>query len=234
MAGAASGGPDRVRVAPTLQNGTMPPLPDALWTIVVPVKPARIGKSRLGAEVEVVRAIALDTIDAVSRASQVGRLIVVTGDAELVGALADAGVTADVVDDEPPRGLAGAIRAGLDRADRSSPRAVLLGDLPSLQPQELDDALAAAAAHERAFVADAEGTGSSLATAQGGVELVEAFGADSAERHRALGLVELPVSSQSGLRRDVDTPGHLRDAAAGGVGRFTRAALASASQPGGE
>ena len=196
------------------------------WTLVVPVKPARIGKSRLGADVGVVRAIALDTIVAASRASLVGRVIVVTGDRELVAALADAGVAAEIVDDEPPRGLAGAIRAGLDRADLVHPRAVLLGDLPALDPSDLDDALVSAATVPRAFVPDAEGAGSSLVTALGGVELVEAFGADSARRHRELGLIELPVPVGSGLRRDVDTPEQLREAAAS-VGTFTGAALAA-------
>lgn len=204
--------------------------PASPWTLVVPVKPARIGKSRLGAEVGVVRAIALDTIVAASGAARVGRLVVVTGDVELVAAIADAGVAVEVVADDPPRGLEGAIRAGLDRADDTLPRAVLLGDLPALDPRELDDALGRAATHSRAFVPDAEGTGTSLVTARGGTPLLESFGADSAGRHRELGLVELTVPADSGLRRDVDTPEHLRDAAAGAVGRFTRAALASAAQ----
>lgn len=208
-----------------------------LWTLVVPVKPARIGKSRLGAEIDVVRAIALDTIAAAARAPRVGRVIVVTGDTELVAALADAGVAVDVVDDDPPRGLSGAIRAGLDRADDPLPRAVLLGDLPSLAARELDDALAAAESVQRAFVPDAEGVGSSLVTALGGVPLREAFGADSARRHRQLGLAELSVNVTSGLRRDVDTPDQLRAVAAAGIGPFTRAALdavRSAAHVGGE
>ncbi len=207
--------------------------PEAPWTLVVPVKPARIGKSRLGADVGVVRAIALDTIVAASRASRVGRMIVVTGDADLVGALADAGVAFEVVDDSPPRGLSGAIAAGLATADVRGPRAVLLGDLPALDPSELDAALDAASGSARSFVPDAEGAGSSLATALGGVDLVEAFGADSAVRHRALGLTELDVPADSGLRRDVDTPDQLHAVAGGRVGRFTRAALASVAQVGG-
>lgn len=107
---------------------------------------------------------------------------------------------------------------------------MLLGDLPALAPQELDDALAAAAAHPRTFVPDAERTGTSLVTAQAGADVIESFGADSAFRHHDLGLVELTLPADSGLRRDVDTPGHLREAAAAGVGPFTRAALASAAQ----
>lgn len=211
--------------------------PEIPWTLVVPVKPARIGKSRLGAEVGVVRAIALDTIAAAARAPRVGRVIVVTGDTELVAALADAGVAIEVVDDDPPRGLSGAIGAGLERADASHPRAVLLGDLPALAPHELDEALAAAGSVPRAFVPDAEGAGSSLVTALGGVPLVEAFGADSARRHRELGLAQLSVAAESGLRRDVDTPDQLREVAAGAIGPFTRAALAavgSAAHVGGE
>lgn len=204
--------------------------PGAQWTLVVPVKPARIGKSRLGADVRVVRAIALDTIAAAAGAARVGRVIVVTGDTELVAALADAGVAIEVVDDDPPRGLSGAIGAGIALAETAEPRAVLLGDLPSLRSSELDEALASAAALDRAFVPDAEGAGSSLVTARGGVELVEAFGAGSAGRHRALGLVELGVAADSGLRRDVDTPDQLHAVTGAGVGPFTRTALDSVAQ----
>ncbi|GAA1060477.1 NTP transferase domain-containing protein [Agromyces bracchium] len=99
--------------------------------------------------------------------------------------------------------------------------AVLLGDLPAMGPDDLDAALEAAARHPLAFVADAEGTGTTLATALAGVPFTAHFGPDSAARHRAAGFADLvalePRAIAPGLRRDVDTAGELREAIALGV-----------------
>ena len=53
----------------------------AQWTVIIPVKPAAIGKSRLGLGPELARAIALDTVAAVVACDAVDRVIVVTADA---------------------------------------------------------------------------------------------------------------------------------------------------------
>jgi 2-phospho-L-lactate guanylyltransferase len=196
----------------------------AHWVVVVPVKPARVGKTRLGAGVDLVRAISLDTIEAAARAVRVEVVLVPTSDAGLGTAL-HGHPKVRVLPEDEPRGIGAAIRHALaDVADvaLASPRAVLLGDLPALDPADLDAALALAAGVARAFVADEEGTGTSLVTAAAGVELVAEFGTDSASRHRELGLVELPVASGSTLRRDVDTPEQLSAAAALGLGPRSR------------
>ena len=194
------------------------------WVVVVPVKPALVGKSRLGVDVEVVRAISLDTIEAAARAARVEVVLVPTSDAGL-GTVLHARENVRVLAEDEPRGIGAAIRHALADVGVASPRAVLLGDLPALDPADLDAALALAAGEARAFVADEEGTGTSLVTAAPGVELVAEFGADSAARHRELGLVELPIASGSTLRRDVDTPEQLAAAAALGLGPRTRALL---------
>jgi len=170
------------------------------WTVVIPVKPADEGKSRLGRTPGVARAIALDTIAAAVATD--ARIIVVTADRELAGE-----IDADVVFEAAPTGLAAAIAAGLPSEDAD--RAVLLGDLPALRPEDLTSALTLAEKHPRAFVADAEGTGSTLVTARSGLAFVHHFGPSSAERHRALGLTELPIPADSSLRRDVDLDEHL-------------------------
>ena len=90
------------------------------------------------------------------------------------------------------------------RADGAVAVAVLLGDLPALRPEELDAALAAAARHPLAFVRDADGTGTTLATASRGA-VRAAFGPESAARHAAAGFAELAASDLPGLTRDVDT-----------------------------
>jgi|GEM_PF-96875 len=109
------------------------------------------------------------------------------------------------------------------RTTRVAPRgtAVLLGDLPAVRPGDLDAALDAAARHPLAFVADAEGTGTTLATALAGVPFDAHFGPDSAARHRSAGFADLVAldapAIAAGLRRDVDTATELREAIGLGV-----------------
>ena len=185
-----------------------------VWTVIVPVKPVDVGKSRLGAEPGLVRAIALDTIDAALAAHRVSRVLVVTADRTLATA-------AEIVAEAAPRGLRAAISAGLVAAADDSPRAVLLGDLPALRPEDLDEALHRAEAVPTSFVADREGTGTTLVTARAGIELRHAFGPDSARRHRELALAQLVLPAGSTVPLDVDTPEQL--AATSGLGWRTAA-----------
>jgi 2-phospho-L-lactate guanylyltransferase len=200
------------------------------WTVVVPVKGTVAAKSRLGASRELAIAIALDTV--AGAISAAGNVIVVTSRA--VASEFEA-LGARVVMD-PGGGLGGAVAAGIAAAldsalDSAVPAAeavaiaVLLGDVPALQPRELRAALMAAESHPLSFVADADGTGTVLIAALDGRGHTPAFGPDSRARHVAAGYVELPVDAASGLRRDVDTPEQL-DALAGRLGARTVAALA--------
>ena len=188
------------------------------WTVIIPVKPAAIGKSRLGLGPELARAIALDTVAAVVACDAVDRVIVVTADA----AFRPPG--AEVLPERTPSGIDAALRAGAELAGIGTARAALLGDLPSLMPGELAAALAAATQAPRNFVADHEGTGTTLVTAAPGEPLLTAFGTDSAAKHRALGLHELRLPVTSSVRFDVDTVEQLR-AATATIGPATRAVL---------
>jgi 2-phospho-L-lactate/phosphoenolpyruvate guanylyltransferase len=202
----------------------------ATWSVVVPVKPAAEGKSRLGEagadRTALARAVALDTVAAAAAADRVAEVIVVTDDVELSAAVR--GMTGVRVIAETERaGLDAAVAAGM-RAAAPGPHAALLGDLPALRPSDLDAALAAAEGVERGVVADAEGTGSTLVTARAGAVWLSAFGEGSAERHRLLGCVELETPADSTLRRDVDTVEHLARASDLGLGPRTTAVLAAA------
>ncbi|WP_460772888.1 NTP transferase domain-containing protein [Microbacterium sp. GXF7504] len=192
----------------------------------MPLKPAARGKSRLGADEALVRAIGLDTVAAASAAATVARVVVVTADADTAAALA--GHPRVVVVADAGGGLNAAVAQGMAAAGEAVDRAALLGDLPALRPDELDAALAQAAAHERAVVPDAEGSGSTLVTARAGTPWASAFGAGSHDRHLALGCATLPVPATAGLRRDVDTGAQLR-AVSALVGEHTRAALTDGS-----
>lgn len=198
------------------------------WTVVVPVKPAAVGKTRLtdvGTDREALaRAIALDTIAAAAAAGLVSRVIVVTDDEGVRSEFRRSRIV-EVVPEGDTRGLDAAVALGAAAAGQGTPRAALLGDLPALRPADLDRALELAASVERGVVADAETTGSTLVTARAGAVWVSAFGEDSAARHRLLGCTDLAVDRDSTLRRDVDTAAHLSDAVRLGVGPRTAAAL---------
>jgi len=199
------------------------------WTVVVPVKGGPGAKSRLagsldgGARRALADALALDTLDAVLATPSVSCVVVVTSEARFVPAAADDGPRVVHVDD-PGRGLSAAVRAGIDAVSQG-PCAVLLGDLPALRPADLEAALANATPHERAFVPDADGTGTTLLTGRTPGALRPRFGTGSADAHAAEGHVRLDAGAS--LRRDVDTAADLEAAVALGVGRRTAAFLAT-------
>ena len=212
------------------------------WTVLVPVKPSVLGKSRLAVDavdrVAIARAVALDTIAAAAACEAVERVVVVTDDAGLVlQAARHPGSALRRGDAERRRGADPAARRARRRTERGDrpgaaavgegmPRAALLGDLPALRSEDLAAALSAAAEVERGVVADAEGTGSTLVTARAGIPWISAFGEGSFAAHLALGFAALPVPEDSTLRRDVDTADQLAQATALGLGRRTAALLA--------
>ncbi|MBI5161586.1 MAG: 2-phospho-L-lactate guanylyltransferase [Micrococcales bacterium] len=196
------------------------------WQVVVPVKSSDAAKSRLGASPALALAIAVDTVAAVAAAPGVGRVVVVTADEGVAWELRGIdGV--QVVPELASEGIASAVSLGLDMIEETEDRAILLGDLPALASEDLAAALALASRVTRGFVPDREGGGTTMVTATAGSELLHRFGAGSAARHAALGLVRLGVPKDSTLRRDVDTPEHLDAARAQGLGPRTLAALAA-------
>jgi 2-phospho-L-lactate guanylyltransferase len=201
------------------------------WTVVIPLKPPGVGKTRLGADAELARAIALDTVMAANSAARVDRVIVVTADGAL-GAELDAVAGIEVVLETQPAGIAAAIATGLALTEDGVPRAALLGDLPGLVPEELDAALEWAQASDRAFVPDADGSGTTLVTARDGVPFLERFGAGSAAAHLEAGLVRLDLPATSSVRWDVDDAAQLEVLAAGWIGPRTRAVLDARSAAG--
>ena len=212
------------------------------WVLVVPVKDARRGKTRLAdvlearARAALVRAMALDTVEAVLAVPRVARVVVVTADPEVTtaaAALPRVRVLPEpaLAPDDAAGGWASldrAVSAGFAAARAEAPTAhvgVLLGDLPGLDPAELDAALAAAEGHPLAVLPDADGTGTTLLTARAGSVLRPAFGGGSAAAHRALGHAELALPVDATLRHDVDVPADLAALAVRGVGGRTGALL---------
>jgi 2-phospho-L-lactate guanylyltransferase len=202
------------------------------WSVVLPLKGGPAAKSRLRGPKGLAIAIALDSLDAAMRATQVAQVLVVTADLDLAKQCLDLG--ACIVDQSSAEGgLAAAIEDGVRAA--TGPCAVLLGDLPALLPADLDQALEAAGdalwgrpgtgsgpSPQMVFVPDADNSGTVLLAARRPPDLRPRFGPDSAARHQAEGAVALDLPLPR-LRRDVDTVDDLIVALALGVGPRTLA-----------
>ncbi|MFF8034261.1 2-phospho-L-lactate guanylyltransferase [Streptomyces sp. NPDC016626] len=203
------------------------------WTLVVPLKPLALAKSRLsdaaddGLRPGLALAFAQDTVAAALECPAVRGVVVVTNDALAGRELAALG--AAVAPDEPRGGLNAALAHGaavVRTSRRAEGVAALNADLPALRSRELARVLDAAAAFPRAFLADAAALGTTLLAAAPGRDLRPCFGPDSRARHRASGAVELRLDAVDSVRQDVDTGDDLRAALALGVGPHTAAVAA--------
>jgi 2-phospho-L-lactate guanylyltransferase len=205
---------------------------DAAWSLVLPLKPLAVAKSRLATATgplrpELALAFALDTVAAALRCAEVAQVIVVTDDPVAGAELALLGAL--VVPDRPAAGLNAALTHGATVAResyRAGAVAAMSADLPALRPPELGRVLCAAAAHPRAFLADTQREGTTLLAAGPAHRLAPGFGGASRLRHGASGAHELTLDDVPSLRRDVDTPDDLRAALDLGTGPRTTALAA--------
>jgi 2-phospho-L-lactate guanylyltransferase len=208
---------------------------DADIGLVIAVKRLAAAKTRLAPVFSattregVVTAMLTDTITSALSVSALRTLTVVTPDDDAADTARALG--ARVLKDPTPPGhrdpLNNAIAAAEEVVRAETPNIVVLqGDLPSLRPHELSEAIAAGRAYHRSYVADRHGTGTSALLAFG-VALNPRFGADSAARHRDSGATEL-TGAWPGLRCDIDTPDDLLVARRLGVGAATTQAIGGA------
>lgn len=208
------------------------------WTLIVPVRDPKTGKSRLESSAALNTAIAADTVSAALACPDIRQVVLVTDDLSWIPESLTSDFRCTVllqtstVQEQESSGspLNAAVTQALGNVSRSGHRAcavaIMLGDLPALHPADLGTALHAAAGMPRGMVSDHLGSGTTLITA-GNVAWTShlpCFGPDSAERHRAAGYRELPVPASSSLRRDVDTAEDLR-AVHSGLGPATLHAL---------
>lgn len=193
---------------------------------MLPVKRLAVAKSRLaslGDEVrrELATAFVLDTVSAAVECGPVGRVLVVTD--EIALATAVRGLGADALPDGQPGDLNAALQQGVAELVRREPElrpVALCADLPALRPVDLEVALGhAAQVAGPAFVADAEGTGTTLYAAPDHDAFLPRFGEGSRAAHLAAGATELDAPDT--VRLDVDTPGQLDEARRRGVGPRT-------------
>lgn len=212
------------------------------WWVIVPVKGAPAGKSRLDVahadRAALTRAIALDTLDAVAQAIPPDRIVLVCSDPVIVTYGENAGL---LCVPDAATGLNAAVRnadGAIGARERTMPHerdqppaavAALLGDLPALRGEDLTEALTLAASYDRAFVPDREGTGTVLLTDRTGT-LHPRFGEGSAERHEKSGYLRLDLELPH-LRTDVDVAEDLAAALQLGCGANLATLLADHTIP---
>ncbi|WP_371657088.1 MULTISPECIES: 2-phospho-L-lactate guanylyltransferase [unclassified Streptomyces] len=204
------------------------------WSLVVPLKPLALAKSRLAAAVgaalrpRLALAFALDTVGAALTCPAVRDVAVVTDDPLAGAELAALG--ARIVEDRPGAGLNAALAHGAYAVRALRPGAAvaaLNADLPALRPAELGRVLDAASAFPRAFLADAAGIGTTFLSAGPGVDLAPVFGGPSRAAHSASGAAEILLGGVDSVRQDVDTGADLLTALALGPGPATAALRAA-------
>jgi 2-phospho-L-lactate/phosphoenolpyruvate guanylyltransferase len=206
-------------------------------TAVVPVKRFAVAKSRLAPGVEetrrpeLVAAMVADVLEAIGRARQIERTIVVSQEPEAADLAAAAG--AELVTDFEDTSHSAAAMAGARAAMASGARCVALlpGDCPLLDPRELDKMLTGVPDPYVAVIPDRHGTGTNALVLAPPDAIEPSFGEGSKERHvaaaRAAG-IPFGVEDLPSLGLDLDTPADIvaltmRVESGGGAKRTARA-----------
>ena len=198
------------------------------WTVIVPVKPWRLAKSRLQLDPSVrealARAFVLDVIEAPNESDALETVIVVSAEENLRQEARRLGF--ELLADRPLRSLDplnGAVSMGRHWAAQrrhAAPVAALVSDLPTLTGEAVTSTLATALQHPTAFVPDPNGTGTTMVASTVAGSLVTAFGSASASHHGRLGLACLSGADVR-IRRDVDETRDVEAAAVLGLRRHT-------------
>lgn len=199
------------------------------WCVLVPQKALARAKGRLEVDPQARRAIAramlTDTVDAIAATPGVARVVVLWDDGADAAALPVEGL------DTAGRPLNAALELGaaqIRRLDADAAVAVVPGDLPALDPGELRACLEIASGHGRAFLPDADGTGTTVLTATSGADLAARYGRSSTLAHAVSGAHLIRPAGLFSVRADVDDLAALARALELGCGSHTRAACAAA------
>jgi 2-phospho-L-lactate guanylyltransferase len=201
------------------------------WTLLIPYKGAFNAKSRLresGVSDDdrklLADAFLSDVLAAASEVERVSQVIVTTPD-PATRVLLESCPCSVIVEPRELDGLNDALAWALaEIGEARNQCAILAADLPFVSAAEIEYALELASQHERSFVSDSAGSGTTLLAMNHTAEFTPAFGEDSRSAHERLGCVELPIPQTSGLRRDVDTLDQL-NADHSGIGEFTASVL---------
>ncbi|CUR58389.1 putative 2-phospho-L-lactate guanylyltransferase [metagenome] len=184
-------------------------------SVIVLAKETQLAKTRLTLErtkgQRIARALAATTVRKAMAARSVGDVYVVTSDRHIA---TDAeAARAYVVPEGTPLGMNRAAALGRSHAIGASPDsaiAIVVADLPYLDPDDVDDVIDEFREGRRPlFVADHHGVGTTLLIHDSDNQMGIAFGRGSAHMHQRLGY-EPARRSLRGLRVDLDTPEDLK------------------------
>ncbi|MCX6433661.1 MAG: NTP transferase domain-containing protein, partial [Actinobacteria bacterium] len=163
------------------------------WTVVIPVKVLSAAKSRMATVTpptsELAFAFFQDTLEAALASTAVGEVVVATGD-DRVRATAQARGCLVVSDVDHPGINAAARQAVAQRSGRGGV-AIVVSDLPAVTADSLTSVLSAASAHPTSFIADADGTGTTMWMSCDGTDIDPRFGLASRAAHVDVGAVDL-------------------------------------------
>lgn len=202
------------------------------WTVIIPVKPWNEAKTRLEVDPTVKTALARaffeDVLTVAIGCPRVATVAVVSREPGVIPIV-------DEVDarlfDEPgtpeTRGLNSAVATGVSWARSQAaeqPVAVVPADLPAITSAALAEVLELASEHERSFVPDMTGEGTTVLCAKRPSMLSSAYGDRSAARHVQQGATPIAQVDRR-ARQDVDDLDGLRAAIRLGPGRRTVVAL---------
>jgi 2-phospho-L-lactate guanylyltransferase len=198
-------------------------------TAIIPVKRFGAAKQRLLDRLDrperaaVVKAMLADVLNALEATGLVERVILVTGEGRaerLALQHAKRSTTPlEVLQDPSDRGHSEAATLGIIRALSlgATCTALLPGDCPLLDPEELDGALGRMHEGRVAVIPDRHGTGTNGLLLAPGDAIGPAFGEGSAERHRdraGRAGYEVATEALDSLALDLDTPDDLAALAA--------------------
>jgi 2-phospho-L-lactate guanylyltransferase len=199
---------------------------------VIALKPIEHAKSRLDIPDPLRRRLAwtmaLDTLSALCHA--LPHVLVVSDQPALEARLRRAGLALEVISESGHVGMNSALTRGALTLRAQGYTSVLasVGDLPALRPESVARILAASRSHQRSFVTDASGIGTTMLVAHE-IELAPQFQGRSAAAHHASGAMSLHEeaigSPVADARRDVDTEADLAAAVGLGVGPATSALI---------
>jgi 2-phospho-L-lactate guanylyltransferase len=208
------------------------------WSVVLPVKGLSAAKSRMAAvspaASELAFAFYQDTLNAALASPLVAEVVVATSDERVAAVAIARGCT--VVSDADHPGINPAARAAAAERGGAGGVAIVVSDLPALTAAAITSVLTTASGYPTCFLADADGTGTTMWLSSGGAAIDPRFGLASRTAHNEAGAVDLVAAhpemsgNWAAARRDVDTDAALADAIAMGVGTCTSAAIAPAAE----
>lgn len=202
------------------------------WTVIIPVKRWDEAKTRLEADPPVKTALAgaffEDVLTAVVGCPRVATVAVVSREPRLIPIIHEVDIwLLDEQGTPETRGVNAAVATGVTWARSHAagrPVAVVPADLPALTSAALAEVLELASEHERSFVPDLAGTGTTVLCAKRPSMLNSAYGDQSAARHAQGGATPIAQVDRR-VRQDVDDLDDLRAAIRLGPGRRTALAL---------